>query len=153
MRVAAQIPMGYPCICLSVNNADHRKSITCLLLSCHSLALERTRWTEHRWPRIEPQHRKCRFCETEIESPEHALLDCTANPALTELRVKSMAIMYEASSELPHIGTIDSAALLRKMTSQAHTIQLLAKYTHQVLALFDAAPIYVPALPVHWMIT
>ena len=64
-----------------------------------------------------------------------------------------MALVYEASPGPPHIGTIDSAVLLRKMVSQAHTIQLLAKYTHQVLALFDAAPIYVLTLPVEWMIT
>lgn len=137
---------------LSVNNADHRKSITRLLLSGHRLALERLRWTEHRQPRIETIHRKCCFCETEIESPEHALLDCTANLSLVELRLKTMTHIYNNSPELPAIGSIESADLLRQMVSQTHTIQLLAKYTHEVLVLFDTAPMYIPALPVHWMI-
>ena len=62
-----------------------------------------------------------------------------------------MAPLYKASPGLPHIGTVD--VLLHKMVSQAHTIQLLAKYTHWVLALFDTASIYVPTLPIEWMIT
>ena len=42
------------------------------------------------------------------------------------------------------------ANAMRKTVSQEHTIQLLAKYTHQVLALFDAGSYLCPC-PTHWM--
>ncbi|KAF8879476.1 hypothetical protein BD779DRAFT_1649417, partial [Infundibulicybe gibba] len=71
---------------LNVSNADHRKALTRLVLSSHCLALERLRWTEHRRPSVEPHLRRCRFCQIAIESPEHALLECTANADLDTLR-------------------------------------------------------------------
>ncbi|KAF8872278.1 hypothetical protein BD779DRAFT_1452936, partial [Infundibulicybe gibba] len=68
---------------LNVSNADHRKALTRLVLSSHCLALERLRWTEHCRPSVEPHLRWCRFCQIAIESPEHALLECTANADLS----------------------------------------------------------------------
>ncbi|KAJ6506240.1 hypothetical protein C8R47DRAFT_930663, partial [Mycena vitilis] len=71
---------------LNVVNPKHRKALTRLLLSSHCLALERLRWVESRRPRIDRNLRVCRFCKAEIESPEHALLECTAEADLVALR-------------------------------------------------------------------
>ncbi|KAJ7028809.1 hypothetical protein C8F04DRAFT_902166, partial [Mycena alexandri] len=67
---------------LNVVNPKHRKALTRLLLSSHGLALERLRWVELRRPRIDRNLRVCRFCKAEIESPEHAMLECDAQPDL-----------------------------------------------------------------------
>lgn len=48
---------------LKIPNATHRKSLTRLILSCHPLALERLRHTEHRRPKIPREKRLCRFCK------------------------------------------------------------------------------------------
>ncbi|KAF8180522.1 hypothetical protein K438DRAFT_1460333, partial [Mycena galopus ATCC 62051] len=71
---------------LNVVNPKHQKALTQLLLSSHCLALERLRWVEFRCPRIDRDLRVCRFCKAEIESPEHALLECTAELELVRLR-------------------------------------------------------------------
>jgi hypothetical protein len=57
-----------------------------MLLSSHCLALERLRLVEFRRPRIDRNLRVSRFCKTEIESPEHALLECTEELELVQLR-------------------------------------------------------------------
>lgn len=137
---------------LSVSNAQHRKAITCLVLSNHALAIERLRWSEHRRPQIERAERKCRFCEL-AESPEHALLDCTSNATLIEIRTAAMNKIYGLAPHIPRIGSTDSVVVLRTMLAQRSTINILARYTHEVLTLYGKSQIYnVPPLPTHWMI-
>ncbi|KAJ6449896.1 hypothetical protein C8R45DRAFT_751526, partial [Mycena sanguinolenta] len=46
----------------------------------------RLRWVEFRRPKIPRDLRVCRFCKAEIESPEHALLECTAELQLVQMR-------------------------------------------------------------------
>ncbi|PBK78454.1 hypothetical protein ARMSODRAFT_1030463, partial [Armillaria solidipes] len=59
---------------LDVPVLEHRTALTRVLLSNHLLALERMRWSEYGKPKVQRDHRKCRFCRTVVESPEHALL-------------------------------------------------------------------------------
>ncbi|KAJ7731440.1 hypothetical protein DFH07DRAFT_755656, partial [Mycena maculata] len=56
--------------------------------STHLLALERLWYVDHDHPPVPRQERICRFCKTEVESPEHAMLECQASPEVLNLRVK-----------------------------------------------------------------
>ena len=62
---------------LSVPNSVHRKALTSLLLSMYVLALECLRWLEHHCPWVQQQWRLCHLCKSLVESPEHALLECS----------------------------------------------------------------------------
>ncbi|KAF8240097.1 hypothetical protein L208DRAFT_1224108, partial [Tricholoma matsutake] len=73
---------------LSVPNSVHRKALTSLLLSSHALAIECLRWPEHHCPCIQQQWRLCCLCKNLVESPEHALLECTGSYELNNLRKK-----------------------------------------------------------------
>jgi hypothetical protein len=91
---------------LSVVNPKYRKALTRLLLSSHCLALERLRWVEHRRPRIDRHLRLCCFCKAEIESPEHALLQCTASADLVLLRNDFLARMNNNIKRLPALNSM-----------------------------------------------
>ncbi|KAF8987725.1 hypothetical protein BDZ89DRAFT_1202073, partial [Hymenopellis radicata] len=59
---------------LSVKRADHRKSMTRLLLSDHHLAVEQLRRAARYVPSLPRDCRLCRFCQKAVETPEHAVL-------------------------------------------------------------------------------
>ena len=120
---------------------EHRKALTRLLLSCHALAIERLRWTEHCRPYITRNWRLCRFCKIAVESPEHALLECNGLEALTALRNGFMTRMYTDVAHLPHRPMVSSIDLLRSILAERKTIQLFAKYTYEVLMVFEVEPI------------
>ncbi|KZV85270.1 hypothetical protein EXIGLDRAFT_595852, partial [Exidia glandulosa HHB12029] len=61
---------------LGIRNGQHRESLTHLLLSTHTLAVERLRWVERYRLKVPFAERLCRFCLTAVETPEHALLEC-----------------------------------------------------------------------------
>ncbi|CAA7260997.1 unnamed protein product [Cyclocybe aegerita] len=126
---------------LHVPNAAHRRAITQILLSSHSLALERLRWTEHRRPRIPREDRKCRICKEAIESPEHALLECQADENLTTLRNTFIAKFYQECPTVVRPGQGSSAHLLQAMIHEEISIKLVAKFTFEVLSIFEGLPI------------
>ncbi|KAJ7090442.1 hypothetical protein C8R44DRAFT_648229 [Mycena epipterygia] len=47
-----------------------------MVLSSHSLAVERRRWKERGKTAVPREWRKCRFCEDAIEDPAHAMFVC-----------------------------------------------------------------------------
>lgn len=72
---------------------SHRIAFTRILLSCHTLAVERLRWATRARPQSVPRdERLCRLCVEEgimaVEDEVHALLRCTSNARLVELREK-----------------------------------------------------------------
>ena len=87
-------------------------SLTRLLLSCHPLALEKLRQTEHRRPKIPRHLRLCRFCQAEIEFPEHALFECIENPDIVNLRE---ALTRSLAMEIPLWETINLLNPLAKL--------------------------------------
>ncbi|PPQ83377.1 hypothetical protein CVT26_012753 [Gymnopilus dilepis] len=137
---------------LKVANAAHRQSLTRLILSCHPLALERLRHTEHRRPKIPRDMRLCRFCKVHIESPEHALLECAGNEDIMALRTE---FTNKLEYELPQwdlVKNLDPVNRLRTLIAERDTIGLLAKFTHEVIALYEATPVLIPSLPLDWVI-
>ncbi|KAJ6483349.1 hypothetical protein C8R45DRAFT_830461 [Mycena sanguinolenta] len=120
-----------------------------LLLSSHCLALERLRWVEFRRPVIPRDLRVCRFCKAEIESPEHALLECTAELQLVKMREDFLRRMRNGLPGLPRPNSMSSARFFTHMISYRETISLVAKFAYEVTQLFEATSIYVPPLPLH----
>ncbi|EJD36320.1 hypothetical protein AURDEDRAFT_24529, partial [Auricularia subglabra TFB-10046 SS5] len=122
---------------LLLENAQHRKAMTRILLSCHALAVERLRWPQRYRARVDFDDRLCRFCLTSVETPEHILLKCGANAQITELR---MAFLTElrASSEIPAL-TPSSEAIpyLRRILSLEDAFDITAKWMFQTMELVD----------------
>ncbi|KAJ7089796.1 hypothetical protein B0H15DRAFT_885058, partial [Mycena belliarum] len=61
---------------LRVRNDKHRVALTHAVLSGHSLAMERMRWSERYKPQVPTKWRLCRFCKTHLEDSIHALFVC-----------------------------------------------------------------------------
>ncbi|KAJ7714236.1 hypothetical protein B0H14DRAFT_2248657, partial [Mycena olivaceomarginata] len=61
---------------LRVKTADHRRPLTRMILSGHSLAVERRRWKERGKPIVPRAWRLRRFCYAYIEDPAHAMFAC-----------------------------------------------------------------------------
>ncbi|PBK98880.1 hypothetical protein ARMGADRAFT_918477, partial [Armillaria gallica] len=94
---------------LDVKIKDHRKALTWMLLSSYMLAIERLRWREFGRPRLERDHRKCRFCKIAVESPEHAMLGCTSSQVQVHIRSQMMARVIRDEPDLaPMYGQLGS---------------------------------------------
>ncbi|KAJ7434178.1 hypothetical protein B0H11DRAFT_1652654, partial [Mycena galericulata] len=61
---------------LRVKQPEHRKALTKMVLSSHSLAVERRRWKERGKKIVPRQWRLCRFCYLYVEDPAHAMFQC-----------------------------------------------------------------------------
>ncbi|KAJ6550268.1 hypothetical protein B0H19DRAFT_996947, partial [Mycena capillaripes] len=70
---------------LRVKQPEHRKALTKMVLSSHSLAVERRRWKERGKKIVPRQWRLCRFCYIYVEDPAHAMFKCSQSE-LTEIR-------------------------------------------------------------------
>ena len=136
---------------LNVVNPKHRKALTRLLLSSHCLALERLRWVELRPPRIDRSLRVCRFCKAEIESPEHALLECTAEPQLLMLRADFISRRKKDIPGFLPLGSMPSADFVTHMIAYRNTLSLVSKYAYEVTLIYEATPMHIPPLPLHWL--
>ncbi|KAJ7208819.1 hypothetical protein B0H12DRAFT_1205960 [Mycena haematopus] len=60
---------------LRIASPEHRKALTKMVLSSHSLAVERRRWKERGKKIVPIQWRLCRFCYAYIEDPAHAFVN------------------------------------------------------------------------------
>jgi hypothetical protein len=137
---------------LLVANHDHRRSLTRILLSNHIFALERLRWTESRRPKIDRHLRLCRLCRSEVESPEHAILQCDASAEVSALRRE---FVEKVAAEIPTIQGImllNPQERFRALLSQKHVTGLLAKLCHDVSIIFDSVAMYIPPVPLTWLI-
>lgn len=61
-----------------VTTPSHREVLTSIMVSTHLLALERLRYVDHAHQPVPCHERVCRFCSTEVKSPEHALTGLSA---------------------------------------------------------------------------
>lgn len=128
---------------LTVQNAEHRRALTRLLLSDHCLAVEQLR---HSHPmHIPREYRLCRFCKHAVETPEHALLECTRN---IDLAAAQSAFMQNANQHMPSflllLQSSDALSCFKVLLYNRSVTALLTKYTHDVLLIYSAHPIYDP---------
>ncbi|KAJ7265164.1 hypothetical protein C8J57DRAFT_1069585 [Mycena rebaudengoi] len=70
---------------LRIASPEHRRALTQMVLSSHSLAIERRRWRERGKKVVPEQWRLCRFCYCYIEDPAHAMFVCQ-HPELLPIR-------------------------------------------------------------------
>ncbi|KAJ7730969.1 hypothetical protein DFH07DRAFT_755960, partial [Mycena maculata] len=111
-----------------------------LLVSSHLLGVEILRYGDHENPRQDDRSKRvCRFCKTEVETPEHALLGCDASPEVTSLRTKFLEkLFHDAPNLCPLINELDLVEFFKSMVYKRKTIPLVAKFAHGVLEVFDS---------------
>ncbi|KAJ6525138.1 hypothetical protein B0H19DRAFT_1084987 [Mycena capillaripes] len=84
---------------LRVKTGEHRRALTRMVLSSHSIAVERRRWKERGKNIVPLEWRLCRFCEEEVEDPAHAMF-MYDHPPLIQLREVFLTKLY---TEVPTI--------------------------------------------------
>ncbi|KAJ7748180.1 hypothetical protein DFH07DRAFT_747414, partial [Mycena maculata] len=116
-----------------------------IMLSTHLLALERLLYVDHAHPSVPRQERVCRFCKTEVESPEHAMLECQASPEVLNLCVEFLENLFRAVPKLQDkMAQLTTIEFLKAIIYERSTIVLVAKYVHEVLQEFYSIPLHRP---------
>ncbi|KAJ6458385.1 hypothetical protein C8R47DRAFT_995180 [Mycena vitilis] len=121
-----------------VKTQKHREAITSLLISTHLLAVEHPRENDR-------SRRVCRFCKTEVETPEHALLGCDASPEVVDLRTAFLVQLFAGAPSLRRRMENQELNLIeffKAMVNERPTIPLVAKFAHEVLEVFYAIPVF-----------
>ncbi|KAJ7043799.1 hypothetical protein C8F04DRAFT_899217, partial [Mycena alexandri] len=123
---------------LRINSANHRRALTRMVLSSHSLAVERRRWKERGKPEVPQEWRLCRFCEEEVEDPPHAMFLCN-HPELIHLRELFLQKLY---TELPDVRGKSSTpwGFFRDLLPRREITPLLAKLAYNVQTIYDGTP-------------
>ena len=120
---------------------SHCKSLTQLLLSDHILADVVLRYPD-RHRKFVPRHwRLCRFCKCYIETPCHALFDCIASEELVLLRMEFWVAILLIAPGLH--GNFSHEHVLQLMLRHESTAEMLAKYAHNVLHVYEGEDLYV----------
>ncbi|KAJ7090739.1 hypothetical protein B0H15DRAFT_778739 [Mycena belliarum] len=125
---------------LRVKSADHRRALTRMIVSSHSLAVERRRWTERGRTVVPRELRICRFCQESVEDPPHAMFMCD-HPELMQLREVFLSKLY---AEVPEIkGQFSNpVAFFAGVLHRREITPVLAKLAFDVLKVYDATPMW-----------
>ncbi|KAJ7480647.1 hypothetical protein FB451DRAFT_1030957 [Mycena latifolia] len=123
---------------LRIKQPEHRKALTRLILSSHSLAVERRRWKERGKKIVPHQWRLCRFCYVYVEDPAHALFACPH----TELQTLRHAFLEKVEAEIAGVvgQAADALELFRVLLPRREITPLLGKLAYDVLKIFDSTP-------------
>ncbi|KAK7055895.1 hypothetical protein R3P38DRAFT_2498468, partial [Favolaschia claudopus] len=128
-----------------VTTQKHREALTSLLLSTHQLALEVLRYANHANQPVQRSQRTCRFCRTEVESPEHALLICVSSVELTRTRDTFFEVLFQRSPQLQTLQRrLSPTDFFKAILYSRPNIGLLAKLAFDVLEIFYAVPLIRP---------
>jgi hypothetical protein len=130
---------------LRVKTPDHRCALTRMVLSSHSLAVERRRWTERGKPIVPREWRLCRFCKDSVEDPAHAMFLCD-HPELRQVREPFLAALYGEVPEFCGQFT-DVMSFFRAVLAQREITPVLAKLAFNVLKIYDAEPMLLVGPP------
>ncbi|PBK70381.1 hypothetical protein ARMSODRAFT_955871 [Armillaria solidipes] len=94
-------------------------------------------------PNSKGEHHKCCFCKTVVESPEHAMLGCTASQALVHVRREMLVrVMRDELDLVPVHGQLENVEFLKKKVQSRKATASVAKWAHVVLKIFYAVPVY-----------
>ncbi|KAJ7436781.1 hypothetical protein B0H11DRAFT_1754302 [Mycena galericulata] len=134
------------CLYLRVPVPAHRKALTRLLLSSHTLGIEILRYQERYDRKRAPREwRLCRFCLGAVESESHALMACT-EMSLVTLRADLLRDVYQQMPDFPRVWDTSLDLLLALIRCRNfEVIQRLAKYTFDIFAVYATREIYRPA--------
>ncbi|KAJ7730688.1 hypothetical protein DFH07DRAFT_723159, partial [Mycena maculata] len=109
-----------------------------MILSSHSLAVERRRWTERGKPIVPREWRLCRFCEESVEDPAHAMFLCD-HPELMQVHESFLEALYAEIPEFKRQFT-DVMSFFRAVLARREITPVLAKLAFNVLKIYDATP-------------
>jgi hypothetical protein len=123
---------------LRLKTTDHRHALTRMVLSGHSLAVERRRWKERGKPVVPREWRKCRFCEESIEDPAHAMFICD-HPELNKVQEVFLKDLYQKIPELKDAFT-DPMTFFKAVLSKREATPFLGKLAFNVLKIYDGTP-------------
>jgi hypothetical protein len=112
-----------------------------MILSSHNLAVEHRRWKECGKKMVPREWRLCRFCETNVEDPAHAMVVCQ-QPDLSNLREVFLAKLYAEVPEFEGKFTSPMAFFWGVLERRAVT-PLLAKLAFDVLRVYESTPMLV----------
>jgi hypothetical protein len=122
---------------------EHRHAITRLILGDHPLASEQLRRGSRYHAPVPPHLRLCRLCALYVESPEHVLMSCIADPQLTALR-------EQCYGECSQQGVVCTSALLlaphnalpqlKALLFDRRTVQPLARFTSRAFKVMESVP-------------
>lgn len=120
---------------VSVVVPNHGFSLRTMLLSNHPLALERGRWAERHHPFIPRNQCLCCLCKEEVESPEHALFECTRSWELLNTIAECLNMAYRIALSLRRARTSTSVDLLHlclmnRAATQITSGTLLQRHTN-----------------------
>ncbi|EIN12216.1 hypothetical protein PUNSTDRAFT_130486 [Punctularia strigosozonata HHB-11173 SS5] len=118
-----------------------------MIVSDHSLAIERLRWAERYHPKVPREWRLCRFCEAAIEDPGH-ILHCGASPELCDLRTSFLATVCTIRPSLNAMLREPGDFLMWATADQA-CVDYVGQFLRNALRIFDAAPPFYPAHITH----
>ncbi|KAJ6460289.1 hypothetical protein C8R45DRAFT_842692 [Mycena sanguinolenta] len=112
-----------------------------MVLSSHSLAVERRRWKERGKSIVPQEWRLCRFCTTEVEDPSHAMFTCD-HPPLVALREAFLQKLY---AEVPDIKGkfMSPVEFFAGVLAHREITPVLAKLAFDVLKVYDATPMLI----------
>ncbi|KAJ6501158.1 hypothetical protein C8R47DRAFT_970601, partial [Mycena vitilis] len=126
-----------------VKTRKHREAITSVLLSTHLLAVEILRYVDHAYPAVPRSDRLCRFCRSEVETPEYALITCAASATVVTLRAKLLADLFIKLPELQtRMAELSDVDFLKAIVYPRSSIALVAKFMYEVLEVFYAVPVF-----------
>ncbi|KAJ7575101.1 hypothetical protein C8J56DRAFT_977094 [Mycena floridula] len=127
-----------------VGDSRHRKAFTRLICGEHCLAVTRLTWTDNHRVMVPYNERICRFCQNDIETVEHALLECQ-NEYLCDLRLQFLPRVYDLNPGCARFGPgVVSKDFLRWVISRESSSVIVAKYAYDVLKFYNAEPLFVP---------
>jgi hypothetical protein len=123
---------------LRITSPEHRLALTKMVLSSHSLAIERRRWKERGKKIVPKQWRLCRFCYAYIEDPAHAMFVCE-NPELVPIR---SVFLESIEKMIPGIANQfpDALQTFKGFLARREITPLLGRLAFDVLKIFDASP-------------
>jgi len=127
---------------LEIDDNEHRKALTRLILSDHKLAIERLRWCT---PSIPREDRLCRFCTSKPETPEHVLLECTAQNDICALRNIFTETLRTLDAGLGGLVENETPTnLLKHLIPRSDISHLLGKLAFDITRIYYDHPIYEP---------
>ncbi|KAE9397578.1 hypothetical protein BT96DRAFT_1035341, partial [Gymnopus androsaceus JB14] len=127
-----------------IQNPRHHKALTRLITGDHSLAVVRLTWSDNHRLQVPHEQRLCRFCTQEVETPEHALLQCP-HQALVDLRASFCRDFKSLHPQgLTYTTVMDQPTYVAYLASCRPTFAVLAKWVFEVLKIYDGTPLLIP---------
>ncbi|KAE9396730.1 hypothetical protein BT96DRAFT_1039114 [Gymnopus androsaceus JB14] len=122
----------------------HCKALTHLITGDHSLAVVRLTWIDNHRLQVPYEHRLCCFCTKEVETPEHALLQCPHQPLVESRNVFWGTFKALHPHGLIYTTAMDQLAYVAYLASCHASYAALAKWVFEILKIYDGTPLLIP---------